>query len=218
MDIVNFGTPFGLAFASGLNAYLPLLAFALSVRWLHLYTVNPHFAFITQSWFIAALVILTLLDFVADKIPLIDHVWNAMHTVVRPIAGAVVAAAASGQALPVMHIAAVTSYAGPGAAMVALNAIPVTEVGLLVILIIGGALAALSHMTKLTARFVSTLTTAGFLNGVLSLVEDVLVFIVILLSLFASTVMLILLVLLVLILVSRYIRTRNAWISRHWRI
>jgi hypothetical protein len=218
MDIVDFGTPFGLAFASGLNAYLPMLAFALSVRWLHMYTVNPHFAFITQNWFIAALVILTLLDFVADKIPLIDHVWNAMHTVVRPIAGAVVAAAASGHALPMIHIATVTSHAGSEAAIVALGAIPVTGVGLLVILIIGGALAALSHTTKSTARFVSTLTTAGFLNGVLSLVEDVLVFIVILLSLFASTVMLILLILFVLVLIPRYMRTRNTWISRHWRL
>ena len=69
MDIVAFGTPFGLAFASGLNAYLPLLAFAFSVRWLHLYTVNPQFAFITHTWFIVVLAILTLLDFVADKIP-----------------------------------------------------------------------------------------------------------------------------------------------------
>src|SRR2546430_13754202 len=58
MDIVAFGTPFGLAFASGLNAYLLMLAFALSVRWLHMYKLNPHFAFVTQTWFIAALVIL----------------------------------------------------------------------------------------------------------------------------------------------------------------
>ena len=82
MDIVAFGTPFGLAFASGLNAYLPLLAFTLSVRWLHLYSVNPHFAFVTHTWFMAILVILTLLDFVADKIPLIDHAWNAIHGIV----------------------------------------------------------------------------------------------------------------------------------------
>ena len=218
MDIVAFGTPLGLAFASGLNAYLPLLAFALSVRWLHLYTVSPHFAFITQSWFIAALVILTLLDFVADKIPLIDHIWNAVHTFVRPIAGAVVAVVASSHALPVTHITAVTSHSGSGAAMVALSTIPITGVGLLVILIIGGSLAALSHTTKATARLVSTITTAGFLNIVLSLVEDVLVFIVILLSLFASTVMLILLALFVLVLAPRYMRTGTIWISRHWRI
>src|SRR5207237_8152803 len=99
MDIVAFGTPLGLAFASGLNAYLPLLAFALSVRWLHLYTVSPHFAFITQSWFIAALVILTLLDFVADKIPLIDHILNAVHTFVLPVAGTVDVVVSSSQTL-----------------------------------------------------------------------------------------------------------------------
>src|SRR5579863_6010165 len=107
MDIVSFGTPFGLAFASGLNAYLPLLAFSISVRWLHLYKVNPNMAFITQNWFIAALVILTILDFVADKIPLIDHVWDAIHTVVRPLAGAVVAAASSSNFLSGAHITAI---------------------------------------------------------------------------------------------------------------
>src|SRR5438094_5322857 len=150
MDIVAFGTPLGLAFASGLNAYLPLLAFALSVRWLHLYTVSPHFAFITQSWFIAALVILTLLDFVADKIPLIDHIWNAIHTIVRPIAGAVVAVVASSHALPVTYITAGSSHAGSGAAMAALSAIPVTGVVLVVILIIVGGLAILSHTSTST--------------------------------------------------------------------
>src|SRR5207245_3239773 len=98
MDIVAFGTPLGLAFASGLNAYLPLLAFALSVRWLHLFTVSPHFAFITQSWSIAALVILILLHFVADKIPPIDAIWNAVHTFVLPIAVPVVAVVASSNA------------------------------------------------------------------------------------------------------------------------
>jgi hypothetical protein len=218
MDIVAFGTPFGLAFASGLNAYLPLLSFALSVRWLHLYTVSPHFAFITQSWFIAALLILTLLDFIADKIPLIDHLWNAVHTFVRPMAGAVVAVVASSHTLPVTHITAVTSHAGSGAAMVALSAIPIPGVGLLVLLIIGGVLAALSHTTKTTARLVSTITTAGSLNLVLSLIEDVLVFIVILLSLFASAIMLLLLALFVLALAPRSMGKRTTWMNRRWRI
>ena len=218
MDIVDFGTPFGLAFASGLNAYLPLLAYALSVRWLHLYTVNPRFAFITQSWYIAALAILTLLDFVADKIPLIDHVWNAIHTFVRPIAGAFVAVVASSHALPVTYLATVTSYSGPGVMIAALSAIPITAVSLLVILIVGGMLAALSHLTKSTTRLVSTLATAGLLNWVLSLAEDVLVLIVILLSLFASAIMLILLVLLVLILAPRFLRHRNPWIGKLWRL
>jgi Domain of unknown function (DUF4126) len=214
MDIVDFGTPLGLAFASGLNAYMPLLAFALSVRWLHLYTVNQHFAFITQSWFIAALVILTVLDFIADKIPLIDHGWNAIHTVVRPIAGAVVAVAASNHALPAALITVASSHVRTEAALAALAAVPATGIGLLVILLIGAALATLSHTSKSTARLFSTLASAGFLNAVLSLVEDVLVLIFIALSLFASSVMLILLVLLVLFLVPRFMRTRNRWVRR----
>ena len=210
MDIVAFGTPFGLAFASGLNAYLPLLAFAFSVRWLHLYTVNPQFAFITHTWFIVVLAILTLLDFVADKIPLVDHLWNAIHAVVRPIAGAAVAVAASGHALTVGRTLDVM-----GSALVAYIAFPVAAVGQLVILIIGGVLAALSHTTKSTARLVSTLTTAGFLNIALSLGEDIVVIIIVLLSLFASSVVLILLVIFVLVLVPRYMRTKSTWIRRH---
>lgn len=219
MDIVAFGTPFGLAFASGLNAYLPMLAFSLSVRWLHMYKLNPHFAFVTQTWFIAALVILALLDFVADKIPLIDHVWNAIHGVIRPFAGAFVAIVASSHALPATPITFATDHIASGAAMAALSILPIAGVvGLLVVLIVGGVLAALGHSTKSTARIVSTLTTAGFLNAVLSLVEDVLVVIVILLSLFASSIMFILLILLLLVLVPRFMRTRNLWKGRRWRL
>src|SRR5579863_10549761 len=111
MEILSLGTPFGLAFASGVNAYLPMLAFTISARWLNLYKVNPNFTFITSNWFIAALVVLTILDFVADKIPLIDHAWDAMHTVVRPIAGAIVAAASSSNFLSGAHITASTATA-----------------------------------------------------------------------------------------------------------
>src|SRR5258706_1292557 len=218
MDIIALGTPFGLAFASGLNAYLPMLAFALSVRWLHMYKLNPHFAFVTQPWFIAALVILALLDFVADKIPFIDHVWNAIHGVIRPFAGAVVAIVASSPWLPATTIVSATDHVASGAAMVALSVLPITGIGLLVVFIIGGVLAALAHSTKSNPRIVSTLTTAGFLNGVLSLVEDVLVLIIILLSLFASSIMLILLILLLLVLVPRFMRTRNLWKGRRWRL
>src|SRR5947199_10493790 len=90
---MNIGTPFGLAFASGINAYLPILSFALAARWLHLYKVNPHFAFITSNWFLVVLVMLTIMDFVADKIPVLDHTWDATQTVIRPLMGAFVAAA-----------------------------------------------------------------------------------------------------------------------------
>lgn len=209
MDIVSLGTPLGLAFASGLNAYLPLLAYSIAVRWLHLYKVNPNLAFVTSNWFIALLAVLTILDFVADKIPLIDHAWDAIHTVVRPLAGAVVAAAAGSQYLPGTHVPAFSNHQSVGATLVPLSVIPVTGIVLFIILLIGGALAFLSHTTKATTRLVSTVTTAGFLNIGLSVAEDILVIIIVLLSLYASAIMLILLVILVVILVPRLIRSRR---------
>ncbi len=210
MDIIGLGTPFGLAFASGLNAYLPLLAFAFSVRWMHLYKVSPNFTFITSNWFIAVLIILTILDFVADKIPLIDHVWNAMHTVIRPIVGALVAAASSHALTGGIHIPVISNEHGSSTVLVAFSSIPVAGIALLVIPLIGGGLAALSHVTKSTTRIVSTITTAGLLNIGLSVVEDVLVVIIVLLSLFASTIMFILLVLIILILVPRVMWVWNS--------
>ncbi len=169
---MDFGTSYGLAFASGVNAYLPLLSFAIAARWFHLYKVNPNFAFITQDWFMVALLILALADLFADKIPGVDHVWDAIHTVLRPIAGALVATASDSQ------------VSGAG--------IPVT-------FLLGAAVAGMTHTTKATTRVVSTATTAGFGNIVLSVLEDIAAVITILLSLFAPYVMVIVIILFALI-------------------
>jgi len=203
---MDLGTPLGLALASGINAYLPLLSFAISARFLHLDKVNPNFTFITQDWFIIALVILTLIDFVADKFPIIDHTWDAIHTVIRPLAGALVAAASYSQFhLPGIKISAASSQIPQamlidmssshilGTIVTASNAVPALGLGLLIILILGGLLAFMSHTVKATTRLVSTFTTAGLLNIGLSLAEDILVLIIVLLSLLVPIIMLILL-------------------------
>ena len=221
---MELGTPLGLAFASGINAYLPLLSFAISARFFHLYKINPTFAFITQDWFLSALVILTLIDFIADKIPVIDHTWDAIHTVIRPIAGALVAAASYNQFhLPGTKISAASSYIPQamlsatssghilGAAVPAAVAVPTVSLGLLVILILGGLLAAMSHTAKATTRLVSTFTSAGLLNVGLSLAEDILVLILVLLSLLVPIVMLILLVLFLVVFAPRLFQ---AWGKR----
>ncbi len=170
---MSIGTPYGLALASGVDAYIPLLFFAICVRFLHLFKVNPNLAFVTQDWFIIALVILALADLFADKIPVVDHIWDAIHTVVRPVAGAIVAAAAS-------------TDQTSGAAFV-------------VPLILGGTLAGMAHTTKTATRLASTATTAGIANVGLSIAEDVMVVIATLLSLFAPIVMVIVVVLFVII-------------------
>ncbi len=158
----SIGTSYGLALAAGINAYLPLLSVALSVRWFHLITISKNFAFLTQDGFIIALIILAVIDIVADKIPFVDSIWDSVHTIIRPISGAIVAGATgennSSLALPV-------------------------------ILLLGAALAAMSHITKAVTRLSASVSAGGCLTLALSLVEDVVVVIAILLALFAPAIM-----------------------------
>jgi|SRR5579883_1687388 hypothetical protein len=209
MDILGLGTPFGLAFASGLNAYLPLLAFAVSARWLDLYKVNSTFSFTTRTWFIVVLAILTILDFVAEKIPLIDHAWNAVHTFVRPLAGALVAAAAVSHYISGIHAFSAGISSAALVAGIAANIIPVTGIVLLIIAIIGAGLALLSHTSKSIMHVASTITTAGLFTAALSFLEDILALVAILLSLFAPAIMLLMLVLFLLIVGPRLIHAWN---------
>ena len=75
--------------------------------------------------------------------------------------------------------------------------------------LLGGILAALAHTTKATTRLVSTVTTAGFFNIILSICEDVVVVILVLIALFVPAIMLILLVLFALIVGPRVVRLWN---------
>ena len=219
---MDLGTPLGLAFTSGINAYLPLLSFAISARFFHLYKVNPSFAFITTNWFMAALLILTIVDFVADKIPLIDHTWDAIHTVIRPIAGALVAAASYGHVtLPTnptgsfflsASLASVSSSHLLGTTAIAASGLSLGGGWLLLILLVlGGLLAAISHTAKASTRLLSTFTTAGFLNVGLSIAEDIVALIFVLLSLFVPIIMLILIGLFLIVVGPRLFRL---WRSR----
>jgi hypothetical protein len=168
---MDFATSSGLAFASGLNAYLPILALgAANLLWPESYHINPQFAFITQGWFLALMALLTLADLFADKFPGVDHIWDIIHTVLRPVAGAVVAVAANPDA---------------------------TGGGLAVMLAMGGSLAAITHTSKAATRATSTVTTGGCLNIVLSVLEDIAMFMSVLLSLIFPVVMLVIVVLFV---------------------
>ncbi len=169
---VDIGTSAGLALSSGINAYFPLLSFALYAHFMNPRSLNPQFAFMTQGWFIALLIILTLADVFADKIPGVDHIWDAIHTVIRPVAGALVTLVSQSHTTGI-------------------------EVPLL---LVGGAvLAGMTHTTKATVRVASTTCTAGFLNIFLSIGEDVLMVIGSLLALFAPYVMLVVVIVAVIV-------------------
>ena len=77
----------GLATSAGLNAYIPLLVIGL-LGALHRSDHLPGgWPWMENGWVLAILAVLLAIEFVADKVPVVDHVNDVVQTVVRPTAG-----------------------------------------------------------------------------------------------------------------------------------
>lgn len=92
MDIF---TAFGLSASAGLNAYIPLLVVAVIAKFTNLISLTEPWNTLESWWVICLLVLLSLIEFFADKIPAVNHINDAIQTVVRPVAGAIVFAASA---------------------------------------------------------------------------------------------------------------------------
>jgi len=143
--ISHLFTAFGLASASELNAYIPLLIVALAARFTGWVNLNPPFDGLTSGWVIGALIVLLAIEIVVDKIPAADTVNDVIQTFIRPAAGAILFAASTN----------------------AVNLHPAVAV------ILGLVLAFGVHATKATARPVVTATTGGLGNAFVSVGEDI---------------------------------------------
>ncbi|GAA0648861.1 DUF4126 domain-containing protein [Brevundimonas lenta] len=164
----------GLASATGLRTFLPLLMLALAAKF-ELFGVR----LIDQmdwlgSWpAIAALATATTAEFLGDKVPAIDHALNMVGYVTRPIAGAVAAGSVFWAVDPTM-----AAVAG----------------------IIVGAPAALAFNAAQTGvRVGSTATTGGLGNPVVSFVEDLLAFLTVLVAFLAPIIIPIVLIVLAIV-------------------
>jgi len=115
MDIPSIFSAFGLSASAGLNAYIPLLVIALLGRFTELVTLDKPWDTLTNWWIIGLLLVLSVIEFFADKIPAVNHINDAIQTIVRPAAGAIVFAA-SAQAItdinPILSLAAGLLVAG----------------------------------------------------------------------------------------------------------
>jgi hypothetical protein len=141
----------GLASATGLRTFLPLLMLALAARF-ELFGVQliAPMDWLVSGPAIAALATATVAEFAGDKVPAIDHALNAIGYVTRPVAGAV---------------AAGSVFWGVDPAAAALAGI-----------IVGAPAALAFNAAQTGVRVGSTATTGGLGNPVVSLVEDVLAF------------------------------------------
>jgi len=137
----------GFSFAAGINLYATVAILGLASRfdWVAL---PPQFKVFDNDIVIGAALVMYLVEFFADKIPWVDSVWDAVHTVIRPVGGALIAVATLGQASPTVE--------GLAALM-------------------GGTLAAGSHFSKAGTRAVANASPEPFSNWILSITEDVFV-------------------------------------------
>ena len=87
MDLTSLCAASGLSAAAGLNAWLPLFAGSLAQR-LDLVDLAQPFDDLSGTGALAVLAVLTIADFVGDKIPAVDSVLHAAGTVIAPASGA----------------------------------------------------------------------------------------------------------------------------------
>jgi hypothetical protein len=171
--IASLLTSAGLGVGAGVNAYATMLVFGLLARLRPGMFPDDLAHFFSSTPVLIALGVLYTVEFIADKIPAVDHVWDVIHTFIRPAAGALVAWAAVSDQIP--HGAVILAS------------------------VIAGSAALGSHLVKASVRGISTATTGGLGNPILSLLEDVFAFVNAILAIFAP-----LLVVVIVLLVSLY--------------
>lgn len=100
MEAFAIFSAFGLAASAGLNAYIPLLAISLLAKFTTLIELSGPWKTVMESWWvIGLLILLTIIEFFADKFPVVNHVNDVIMTFIRPIAGAIAFAAVTSHSI-----------------------------------------------------------------------------------------------------------------------
>ncbi len=144
------GVALGLATLAGLNLYLTVFVTGLAVRmdWIQLADKYQQLDILADPTVLWVSGTLLFLEFFADKVPWVDSLWDSVHTIIRPVGGAMVAITVLGEVNPAYDVI----------------------VGLL-----GGGMALTSHAAKAGTRLLVNASPEPFTNIGLSLGEDALV-------------------------------------------
>jgi len=146
----------GASWVSGISLYASVATLGLLSRFAHL-ELPGELNVLTSWWVIGVAVTLYVVEFVADKIPVVDSVWDVIHTFIRIPAGAILAATAFGDFDKTVQVIA---------------------------FLLGGGLALSSHGTKAATRAIVNTSPEPVSNVVVSLTEDVIAIVSILLAVF----------------------------------
>jgi hypothetical protein len=145
--LAALGRTLGFSFAAGVNLYATVALLGLASRYGWVSLPAQYRAF-DSDLIIGAAIVLYVIEFFADKIPYVDSLWDLLHTIIRPVGGALIAVTTLGEASPT------------------------TEA---LVMLLGGAVATGSHLTKTSTRAVANTSPEPFSNWILSLGEDVFV-------------------------------------------
>jgi len=141
------GIALGLASLAGINLYLTVFLTGLSIHYQWI-TLGPTYQSLEVLGHPAVIIIagiLYFLEFLADKIPWVDTAWDAVHTVIRPIGGALLAIQVLGHPSPAFTI---------------------------IVALLAGGTSLITHTAKSTTRLASNTSPEPFSNIALSLGED----------------------------------------------
>jgi hypothetical protein len=142
--LTTLGMAMGSAWLSGINLYATVATLGLLSRF-NFVRLPGDLGFVGEWWVIGLAGALYLVEFFADKIPVVDSIWDAVHTFIRVPAGAILAATAFADFDPAVRFAA---------------------------LMVGGGIALGSHGTKAATRLAANTSPEPVSNIGLSLFED----------------------------------------------
>ncbi len=143
--ITTLAFAMGSAWLSGINLYATVATLGLLHRF-HFVTLPGDLGVVSNEWVIGVALALYVVEFVADKVPVVDSAWDMVHTFIRVPAGAVLAFQAFGTADPSIQMIA---------------------------MLLGGSVALSSHGAKAAVRVAANHSPEPFSNIALSLIEDV---------------------------------------------
>jgi hypothetical protein len=143
----NIGVILGSSWASGVNLYLTIAGLGLANKF-GMVELPGEMSIISHPAVIMVAVFMFSIEFLADKIPLVDSAWDSVHTFIRPLGGAILGYLAMAEMGPVIQL-------------------PVA--------LLTGAVSADSHLTKATARVAINTSPEPITNSVASITEDLLV-------------------------------------------
>ena len=149
MDKFNLlSVALGLACLAGVNLYLTVFVTSLAIHqhWIVLSPSYQSLELLGQPWIIVLAGILYLLEFVADKVPWVDSAWDTVHTVIRPIGGALLAIQTLGHQSPVFDV---------------------------LVVLLAGSTSLVTHTAKASSRLVANSSPEPISNIGLSIAEDV---------------------------------------------